>query len=283
MMDMLDILMAVQPKDQDRYAENMAHYDNFNVALVTDSPSALAVLDDQNQHIDVFVVDNNLDGQIHEMIGAIRSKYPRLLIILVDEEADFGLPGLADDISTEPFYHDDLAKRISGLISERRVETLRSDSLPAVRAFAKQLRGAAGMLGKQKAAVEACLESGYDYVAYYHLEEGEPLRLPLKAQAGLPAVQSIAPKQASADDIMTWVAKTGLTRLASPSDTPNHPLVARGRLGAVACVPVVYGGETFGVIAACRDRPGSITQESILLLELIGAQLGAALSKESLV
>ena len=35
-----------------------------------------------------------------------------------------------------------------------------------------------------------------------------------------------------------------------------------------------------GVIVACRERPGTITQENVLILELIGAQLAAALAKE---
>jgi hypothetical protein len=280
-MDMIDILIAVPQDNAQRYQENLSHYENFNLQIVTDVQDALDILDDRDLHSDVFVIDNRL-GDVYTLVKELRNIYPRLLIIIVDEEADFGMPGQADDMSTEPFDDDDLAKRITRLISERRVETLRSDSLPAVRAFAKQLRSAAGALGKLEAAVQACQESGYDYVAYYQLETTDPFKMILKAQVGPAAIQSIAPKQAAPDDLMAWVAKSNLSRIAAPQDTPNHPLVARGRLGAVACVPVMFSGNTFGVLVACRDRPGSINQENILMLELIGAQLAGAISKESM-
>lgn len=79
---------------------------------------------------------------------------------------------------------------------------------------------------------------------------------------------------------MGWVAQNGQSRIAGPEDRPNHPLVARGRLGAVSCVPVSFSTRSFGVIVACKDRPGSITQEAVLMLELIAAQLAAAITKE---
>jgi GAF domain-containing protein len=101
-----------------------------------------------------------------------------------------------------------------------------------------------------------------------------------RAQGGPGTIQAIAPKQTNPNDLMTWVVQNGQSRVAAPEDTPNHPLVARQRLGAVACVPVHFSGRTFGVMVACRERPGSITQENVMMLELVCAQLGAALSKE---
>ena len=41
----------------------------------------------------------------------------------------------------------------------------------------------------------------------------------------------------------------------------------------------VYGNR-YGVLIACREVPNSITQENVLMLELVTAQLGAAISKE---
>lgn len=275
----VEILLAVKKEDAARYYKNLVAHEGFTIQVVHTVADAQAVLASGDQRVDVFVVDNRLDNVFHT-IGELRLSYPRLLIILVDEESDFGMPGQADDISTDPFKNDDLARKIRRLMSDRQMETVRSDSLPAVRNFAKQLRAATGALGKQQAAVSACKDTGYDYVAYYHKDSGVEAHLLLRAQAGPAAIQSIAPKEASGEDLIGWVLVNGQSRIAGPEDSPNHNLVVRGRLGAVACVPVSFNGVGYGVMAAFRDRPGSITQENVMMLELIGAQLAAALSKE---
>jgi len=199
--------------------------------------------------------------------------------VLVDEDADFAMPGQADEVSTDPFTNDDLVRRINRLMSDRSLETLRADTMPSLREFAKKLRKAVGEISKEQAAVSTCRDLGYDYVAFYRLESLDPLQVTLKAQDGPAPIQAVAPKQATADDIIGWVAKTGQSRIASPSDEVNHPLVRRGRLGQVACTPV---GTTsrYGVIVACRNEPNSITQQNLLMLELVGAQLAAMISKE---
>jgi putative methionine-R-sulfoxide reductase with GAF domain len=247
--------------------------------LVSDLTDALTTLADRTQHVDVLVIDTRM-GHIFEFISELRQSYPRLFIVRVDEDADFGLPGQADEISTEPFENNDLIKRITRLMSDRQLETLRADSLPAVRQFAKELRKAAGELGKQQAAVAACKDLGYDYVAFYRLENNSLKQISLKAQEGPTPLQGFAPKQAAPDDLISWVAQNGQSRMAGPNDTPNHPLVAKGRVGAVACVPVILGGNRYGILVACRDQPGSISQENVLMLELVSAQLAAAISKE---
>lgn len=279
-MGSVDILLTVQAQDVDRYTSNLAGHEDFNLVSTTTRQAAIDVLDDRSAHVDVLVIDNLLDNEIHDFVTQIRASYPRLLIILVDEDADFGMPGQADDLSTEPFVDGDLAKRIERMIGERRMETLRSDSLPAVRTVNKTMKEAVGVRGKQEAAVNAVIDLGYDYVAYYHIESESPLEMTLTAQAGPKAINSIAPKTAGPDDLMGWVAQNGQSRLAGPDDSPNHPLVARGRLGAVSCVPVAQADAPYGVIAACRDRPESITQDNILMLELVGVQLAAALRRE---
>ncbi|MEO0563390.1 MAG: GAF domain-containing protein, partial [Chloroflexota bacterium] len=142
------------------------------------------------------------------------------------------------------------------------------------------LRNATGEIGKLQAAAAACVDMKYDYVSVYKQESEEPVKMTLKAQEGPRAIQSIAPQSGDESDLMGWVSKTGQSRIAAPGEDPNHPLVARGRLGAVVCVPVNISGVRYGVLVACRDMPGSITQENVLMLELVAAQLAAALSKE---
>ncbi len=276
---MIKILVAIRKEEAKRYHTQLAQYGDFAVEIVTSKPDAIEVIANRDRNFDAFVLDNELDG-VYEFVKELRQTYPRLLIVLVDEGADFGMPGQADDLSTDPFNNDDLANRIRRMISDRRQETLRSDSLPAVRSIAKRMRQAVGAIGKQEAAVESCMAMGYDYVAYYNIENRTALELVLKAQTGPKAIQAIAPKYANAEDLMGWVAQNGQSRIAAPEDQPNHPLVARGRLGAVVCVPVSFSGTDFGVIAACRDRPGSITQENVLMLELVAAQLATVLLKE---
>lgn len=278
----IDVLVAVRRDDASRYHKNLSVQKDFRVQIVSDKRDAVDTLADKDRHVDVLVIDNHL-GNVFEFTNELRQTYPRLLIIIVDEEADFAMPGKADEISTEPFVNDDLARRITRLMSDRQLETLRADSLPAVRQFAKQLRKASGELGKQQAAVSACKDLGYDYVAFYRIENLDPVQISLKAQETqdrLAAIKSVAPKQASPDDLITWVAKTGQSRTAGPDDNPNYLLVAKKRLGTVACVPVIFGGNRYGVLVACREMPSSITQENVLMLELVSTQLGAAVSKE---
>lgn len=281
MAPIVDLLVVVRSEHAARYQQNLSTQKNMNVLIVTSPKEALASLADKDSHVDVLAVDNNLSDSIYEFVVYVRQKYPRLLIVLVDEEADFGLPGQADEMTTEPFTNDDLVRRIERLIADRRMETLRSDSLPAVRSINQLMKQAVGTIGKQEAAVKSVHEMGYDYVAYYHIESASPLDLYLRAHNGPNTILSIAPKRANADDLMGWVAQNGQSRIAAPEDKPNHPLVARGRLGAVSCVPVGFAGKQYGVIAACRDVPGSITQENILMLELVAAQLAAALMRET--
>jgi hypothetical protein len=277
----VNVLVAVPREDASRYHKNLSAHEDLHVEIVSNVKDALDTLADRDHHVDIFVVDNRL-GYVHELILELRQSYPRLLIVLVDEQADFAMPGQADEISTTPFEDSDLIRRITRLMSDRQLETLRADSMPAVRQFAKQLRKAAGELGKYQSAVSACRDLGYDYVAFYRLENPDPLLVVLRAQDGPAAIQSVAPKEPGPDDLVTWVAQSNQSRIAGPQDVPNYSLVAKGRLGAVACVPVIFGSARYGVLVACRDQPNSITQENVLMLDLVSAQLAAAISKESI-
>src|SRR5437667_3097402 len=160
------VLVAVRLPSVARYREFLAKDPKLKTTVVTSEPSAREILAASDKHTDVFVVDNGL-GNVFELVKELRPNYPRLLILLVDEDADFGMPGRADDVSTEPFKDDDLIKKIKRLAEERRLETLRADALPPVRTFARSLRKAGKGLGKQQAAVEAVQELGYEFVVFY--------------------------------------------------------------------------------------------------------------------
>lgn len=277
--DKVNVLALVEEKDAARYLELLRKEDRLHTQVAHSIADSLSMIADRDHRIDVFVMDNALEG-IFGLIRDLRHSYPRLLLILVDELADFGLPGQADEFTNEPFKNDDLLNRINRLIFERRQETLRSDSLPAMREISQALRSAIGIGGKQQAAVDVILNMEYDYVGYYHRDVADQEYMILMAQSGPKPILSVAPKQTSADDIMTWVAQNNQTRLASYGDSLNHPLVAKGRLGTVACIPVAFDNRFFGVIVACRERPDSILQDQILMLELVAAQLGSAIHRE---
>ncbi len=273
----IDLLALIRQEDKARYEEHLNAAGDIHLQVVHNPQTMNMALTDS--HVDVLVIDNVLE-RAYNVISSLRQTYPRLIIVLVDEEADFGMPGQADEMSTEPFHNNDLVKKVRRLISDRQMETVRSDTLPAVRNVAKRLRSAPGLIGKQQAAVQSCMELGYNYVAYYHKVSDQPLLISLKAQDGPPAVQAVSPKEAAPDDLITWVIINGQSRIASPEDRPNHLLVARGRMGAVACVPCTFNGVVYGAIAAMRDRPGSINQEHVLMLELVASQVAAAMSQE---
>jgi hypothetical protein len=274
----IHVLAAVRLPSVARFRENLSKDPKLKVTVVTSEPSAREILANAEKRTDVFVVDNGL-GNVFELVKELRQTYPRLLNLLVDEDADFGMPGRADDVSTEPFKDDDLIKKIKRLAEERRLETLRADALPPVRNFAKSLRKANKGLGKQQAAVEAVQELGYDYVAFYSVAPSDPPSLSLGAQVGPNAITNMVPARTDYSGVMGWVVQNGQSRIVGPGDDPNHVLIEKGKFGAAACVPV---GSTmrFGVVIACREQPGSIKMENVLMLELVSAQLASALAKE---
>lgn len=276
-MSTICVLAAIRPDAADRYREALAGQESLEPTVVTDKDEACAILAAPDNHIDVFVVDNELGG-VFELIRDLRHTYPRLLIVLVDEAADFGMPGRADDVSTDPFRDNDLLRRISRLVEERQTETLRADALPSIRDVAKRLRRATGLLGKTEAAVQAVRALGYDFVAYYRMD-GDAPPLVLTASDGPEALTGVAPDRQDAHSLVGWVALNGQVRVVGPGDEPNYSLVQRGKLGAGVCVPVGVSTR-FGVLLACRQAPDSITQENAMLLELVSGQLAAALSRE---
>jgi hypothetical protein len=273
----INLLVAVPRDKANRYYKNLTAHKDLRVQVVTDAPSTLDSLSDRERRVDVLVLDQALDSAF-ELMDELRETYPRLLVVLIDEGADFALPGQADEISTEPFNNDDLVRRINRLMSDRQLETLRADTMPAVREFAKHLRTAIGEYGKAGAAVSALHALGFDYVAFYRIESLTPPLITLKVQEGDTGLQMAAPMEAAPEDIISMVARTGQSRSAGAADAVNHPLVVRGRLSAVACVPV--GMTTRYGVLVCGRQAGTISQDQVLVMELISAQFAAAIYKD---
>lgn len=273
----INVLAVIRPDALEHYRANLEQQMQLAVETATSSAAALALLEQPTQNIDVVVLDNTLDDAF-DLVGQLRDNWPRLVIVLVDEEADFLMPGRADDVSTEPFKENDLRKRILKLLEERQTETLRADSLPPVRSVAKQLRQATGLKGKVAAATEAIAALGYALVAFYQASE-DSADLPLTSASGEKAITTIAPLKQGAGTITHETATGGGLHIFGPDDDPNYVLVKRGRLGAGACV-AVGRAPRYGVLIACRDQPGSISSEDVMMLELIGTQLAASLARD---
>lgn len=275
----IHLLVAIRLQSIARYRENLSTEPKFAVNLVTSFEKIHEALNDKTKRSDVLVVDNGL-GDVHTLVKELRQSHPRLLIVLVDEEADFGMPGRADDVSTEPFKNDELIKVIKRLFEDRRLETLRADTLPPVRQFAKSLTRAKGP-AKSQAAVSAILELGYDYVAFYTITPTDPPMLTLSAQEGPSSVTSLAPNRLEYNNsLLGWVAQNGQSKIVAQAETPNHPFISKGRYGSGVAVPV---GTTlrFGVVFACKEKPGEINPKDVLMLELISTQLASALAREN--
>lgn len=274
----IHVLAAIQLQSIVQFRDSLSKDPQLKIMLVTSPQEARDILADPQKRTDVFVVDNSM-GDVYELLKDLRQTYPRLLIILVDQEADFGMPGHADDVSTTPFENDDLLKRIKRLNEERSLETLRADALPPVRQFAKSLRRTGQ--SKPQSAVEAIKELGYDYVAFYNVVPTTPPELRLGAQVGPDNLTAMAPQQQDYENsLVGWVAENGQSRIIGPEDTPNHPFIRQQRFGSGACVPV-GSNMRFGVIFACREQPDAITQQNVLMLELVSAQLASALAKQT--
>jgi hypothetical protein len=277
----LNILAATQLPSMARYRENLRKEPQFAVNVVTDLDKAREAMDDPAKQTDVLVLDNGLGDDVHQLIKEVRQTYPRLLIILIDESADFAMPGRADDVTTTPFENDDLITRIKRLHEDRHLQTLRADALPSVRVFAKSLLKAGKGKAKQQAAVEAIKEIGYDYVAFYALTATNPPEMTLVAQVGPNDVTSGAPKKQEYEgSLIGWVVRNGQSRIITPTDELSHPFLQKKRYFTGVCVPV---GTTmrFGVLFACKEAENSITQENVMILELVSAQLASALAKDA--
>lgn len=206
----------------------------------------------------ILIIDQSLDGAF-AYINSFRQQHPKISIIIVDEDADFALPGAADDITTTPFKEGDLLRRIRRLLANRQMETLRADAMPPVRELNKRLRNAVGEHAKAHEAVSACLELGYVYAALYRLNLRDPIQVNLIAQDGEDKAQQLAPLQADDTQAVGWVAKTGQSRLLRVEDTPGHPLISSEYVSEAAVVPVGVTNR-YGTLFAAKASGDTIHQ-----------------------
>ncbi len=269
----LSVLVAVRAEQIPRYREYLKAAGDIRPIAVASLRRARDILWAPEFEFDVVVIEAEL-GDVSKFIEGVRRSHPELIIILVDEEADFGTPGYADDITTAPFENDDLLIKIRRLIEERRLETLRSDALPPVRSFARRIRQAEGK-DKVQAAVEVVHQLDFDYVVFFATG---PDGLKAEAEAGelreeeVPFGRQIGP-------LVEWVSGHGMSRIVGPGDESSHPLLSNGYFDAAAAVPVGTRMR-IGVILACRRELNSISGQDVMILELVAAQLASALAAE---
>jgi GAF domain-containing protein len=269
------VLAAIPPAHQSDYRSRFGTDDQLELTLASDLKAAHSALTRPSE-VDVLVIDNDLGGAF-ESIRDLRGTHPNLLIVMVDQQADFSTPGLADEVSVDPFSGDDLFKRIKRLAEERRIETLRTDSFPPVRSFARALRRAGRGQPRMRAAVETIRGLGYHYVAYYGARPDLPCKL--QAQVGPEALTNMAPREQDGQSAVGLTAQDGQCRQLDPQGFPNHPFIREQILCSGAVVPV---GSTlrFGVLVALRDEAGPIARQELQMLELVSAQFASALARE---
>jgi hypothetical protein len=224
---------------------------------------------------DLIVLDCETE-RAWERVTELRQRHRGLLILLVDDAADFAFPGLADDISTTPFEHDDLRRRIRRLLEERRMETLRADVMPPIREIGRRLRSVAGVDARAQVIVEVCLELGFTYAAVYRLNaQGETAALVCERGDG--SIAATPAHHPGEDDAIAATALTGQSIPVSPAGSGKHPLVEGGSLQSGAAVAI--GSATrFGVLFAGKASQ-NLSAQDILLLELIAAQAAALITK----
>src|SRR5258708_36840378 len=125
--NLINVLAAVRLPSVARYRENLSKDSKLKVTVVTSIPSAREILANPDKRPDGLVVDNGL-GEVFELVKELRQSYPQRLILLVDEEAYFGMPLRAADGSTYPFLEVVLTKKIKRLVYEALLETLRANA-----------------------------------------------------------------------------------------------------------------------------------------------------------
>src|SRR5437762_3200382 len=85
------------------------------------------------------------------------------------------------------------------------------------------------------------------------------------------------------EGVLGWVATERKARFVPDAGDPmSGPLAPPGRWRAWLAVPIVRGGELFGVLVAGAVRPGVFDEDAELVLELIGERVATAIRTEEL-
>jgi GAF domain-containing protein len=276
----IDILVAVRREKAGRYHKALSGHAHLRLQITSHAQDVLETLADAQKHTDVVVLDSGL-GPTFELIQDIRHWYPRVFVVVVDESGQASAADLADEVSQTPFENNDLARRITRLMSDRHLETVRMDTSQAVRNFAKGLRNAISDAQRLDLALQACRDLGYEYVAIYRpVSYDNQSALALEAHRGPTPLQAISPQSSSSGDVMSWAFQQGKSRIINAADNINHPLVAKGRMGVAAAVPVIFAANRYGVLLVFRDQANSITQDDLMTLEFMAAQLASTIAKD---
>lgn len=276
-MTSIQLLAAVPRAIASLYYGALTQYD---LTLLSDSRDALEALEDRSRHFDALVLDANLPDA-DTLLADIQYNWPRMMVILVDESGVSALRNqvAADRISTTPFVDEDLDRRILRLLSDSQLETMPANTMLPVRKLARMLRAEEAPGERFQIAVEACQTLGYRYTAFYRVDQQEPMVLKLAAQQGEDMIRLLVPLSASNNDLIAEVARSGQSRIVTASDAADYLPVAVGDLGSAALVPAGRA-VCFGVLVAGREAAGSIGEQNVTVLELVAAQLAAALTRE---
>ena len=279
-MALIQVLAAVPREQAARYYTSLSAGGQYALTLTSDSRDTLELLEDRGRHFDALVLDSGLAGA-EALLEDVQFNLPRMIVVLVDETGSSPLRQRLrlDRISSAPFTDDDLERRIARLLSDSQLETMPANTMLPVRELARKLRAEEEPGDRFRVAVEACQSLGYPYTAFYRVEQQDPPVLELAAQQGESGFATLVPSHAEGDDVITRVAATGDSLILERSNAAGYPLLAQGALGSVA---MVAAGRTacFGVLVAGRETPGAISAQNVAVLELVAAQLAAAIARE---
>lgn len=262
------------------YEATLTASGQYTVTLLSDGREALAALNDRSSHYDAVIIDSRLPDA-GELLDEIADAHPRMIVVWVDESVNPPLRAKvhADHICTSPFEGDELEQRITRLLADRQLETIHANTALPVRELARLLRADDQPGDRFQIAVEACRTLGYDYAAFYRVDQQEPIVLKLAAQCGLEDMHLLVPLSASGSDLIAQVASNGESRILTHDTAADYLPVSVGELGSAALV-AAGRAVCFGVLVAGKIGDDGITTQNLTVLELVGAQLGAAISRE---
>ena len=275
-MQTVSVLLAIPESKRATYYEGLSDDPSLSIHTVHTAESLFEEVR-TIEPLDLLIIDSLLDPRTHQIVGDIRRTRPRLIMILIDQSADFGTRGHADALSTDPFQNNELLRVIRRLLNERNTETLQSSAMPAIRDIYRRMRSAVGVAGKRQEAAQCCLEVGFVYAAYYEVVNDDPFHLDLQTQAGPQSLKASAPRSADINGLIGWSAANNQTRIAQAGDTLSHRFITHGRVSSAIAIPVASDHQLYGALIACADAGVTISQDRVMLVELISAQLAAAL------
>lgn len=279
-MALIQLLVAVPREQAARYYTGLGASGQYALTMTSNSREALDLLEDRSRHFDALVLESTL-AEAGGLLDELAYRHPRQMVVLVDESNQSPLQAQVrpDRICTTPFADDDLERRIVRLLSDSRLETVPANTLLPVRELARKLRTEDAPGDRYRVAVDACQSLGYSYTAFYSLERAEPVLLRLAAQLGEGDMHLLVPLSAQAGEVIAQVAVTGESVVLDSANAADYLPVAVGTLGSAAMVPAGRAN-CFGVLVAGREAPDSINTQNVTVLELVAAQLAAAIARE---